>query len=491
MAKQKFTQSDFHQIGIYDLELIRRLGRSGKKLLKSGEFSKEELLQIFRRMFENPKGFKHPHIMLQSLAEKIRELSFEVKRIEPASKAEIPETTILKSPGYYKVFGREQIDDEALVQMDVAMRLPVSKAGALMPDAHVGYGLPIGGVLATNSNVVIPYAVGVDIACRMCMSVFDIREKEFEKFRRPFTQSLIDQTVFGVGAETKSHLETDLFDRKEWQFTRTVRELKNLAYSQHGTSGAGNHFVEWGFLKVRKEDEILNLPKGDYVALLSHSGSRGFGAQVAKIYSDIAQQKRNLPNQAKHLSWLDLDSEEGQEYWLAMNLAGMYASDNHHEIHKKIIRQLNLDSIQMVENHHNFAWKEKLDDGTEVIVHRKGATPAGKDNIGIIPGSMTQHGFIVRGKGEPSSLNSASHGAGRLLSRKKAVKTISQKDLKIMIELAGIELIGGHVDEAPKVYKNIDQVMENQKNLVDILAEFTPRIVRMAEPERWRKVQME
>ncbi|MBN2175420.1 MAG: RtcB family protein, partial [Bacteroidales bacterium] len=154
---------------------------------------------------------------------------------------------------------------------------------------------------------------------------------------------------------------------------------------------------------------------------------------------------------------------------------------------KKIIRQLGLPSIRMVENHHNFAWKEKLDDGTEVVVHRKGATPAGKENIGIIPGSMAHHGFIVRGKGDASSLNSASHGAGRLLSRKKAVKTISKTDMKAMIERAGIDLIGGHVDEAPKVYKNIDQVMNYQKNLIEILAVFTPKIVRMAEPEKWKR----
>jgi len=170
-----------------------------------------------------------------------------------------------------------------------------------------------------------------------------------------------------------------------------------------------------------------------------------------------------------------------------MNLAGEYASDNHHEIHDKIANEIGMKPIRMIENHHNFAWKEKLEDGTEVIIHRKGATPAGKENIGIIPGSMTHAGYVIRGKADASSLNSASHGAGRVLSRKKAIKTISPKDLKIMIEKAGIELIGGHVDEAPTVYKNIDRVMSYQKNLVDILAKFTPKIVRMAEPKRWKR----
>ena len=175
------------------------------------------------------------------------------------------------------------------------------------------------------------------------------------------------------------------------------------------------------------------------------------------------------------------------EYWIAMNLAGEYASDNHHEIHKKICKEIGLEPIRMIENHHNFAWKETLEDGTKVIIHRKGATPAGKNNIGIIPGSMTHPGYIIRGKSNASALNSASHGAGRLMSRNKAIKTISPQDLKFLIEKADIELIGGHVDEAPSVYKNIDKVMSYQKDLVEVLAKFTPRIVRMAEPERWKK----
>ncbi|MBN2174102.1 MAG: RtcB family protein, partial [Bacteroidales bacterium] len=330
MSRQKFTSGDFHQLGIYDLELIRRLGKAGKKLLQSGVYSKTDILQLFKKLVEDPIGFKHPDSLLQNLAGQIVESSFHLNQQDTNIHKPIEETAILSQPLYYKVFGKEQIETDALEQMDTAMRLPVSKAGALMPDAHVGYGLPIGGVLATDSNVVIPYAVGVDIACRMCMSIFNIREKELGKLRFKLKESIIDQTIFGFGGETSSHVDTGLFDRKEWQTTKTIRELKDLAYSQHGTSGAGNHFVEWGVLEVKKEDDILKIPQGNYIALLSHSGSRGFGAQIAKKYSEIACQLRNLPNQAKHLSWLNLDSEAGEEYWLAMNLAGAYASDNHH-----------------------------------------------------------------------------------------------------------------------------------------------------------------
>ena len=148
---------------------------------------------------------------------------------------------------------------------------------------------------------------------------------------------------------------------------------------------------------------------------------------------------------------------------------------------------MGLQPIKMLENHHNFAWKDKLPEGPEVIIHRKGATPAGRDDIGIIPGSMATPGFVVRGKGNASGLNSAAHGAGRVLSRKKAMKSITFRKMSQTLEKAGVELIGGHVDEAPEVYKDIHEVMAYQKNLVDVLARFQPVIVRMAEPGRWRK----
>ncbi len=487
MAKEKLTQADFNKLGIYDIQRIKKFGRVGKKLIKTKQYKKEEVLTLFKQIINNPQPFVSRNDALKPLAELIIECENQTDLKELQPKEESPILNLHKKPLYYKIFGKEQIEEGALEQMDIAMSLPVSLTGALMPDAHVGYGLPIGGVLATKNNVVIPYAVGVDIACRMCMSVFNIPVKKFEQKKHKLKKALVSRTVFGVGSETKDHFNSRLFDKKEWQATKVIRDLKDLAYRQHGTSGAGNHFAEWGILEVSGNDDLLNVPKGKYIALLSHSGSRGFGAKIAKIYSDIAKQKLNLPNQAKNLSWLDLDSEEGIEYWIAMNLAGDYASDNHHEIHNKIWKELGLKPLRMIENHHNFAWKEKLEDGTEVIVHRKGATPAAKENIGIIPGSMTRHGFIIRGKSNPSSLNSSSHGAGRVLSRKQAIKKISRNDLQKMIADAGIELIGGHVDEAPIVYKDIDQVMSYQKSLVDILATFTPKIVRMAEPERWRR----
>ena len=132
----------------------------------------------------------------------------------------------------------------------------------------------------------------------------------------------------------------------------------------------------------------------------------------------------------------------------------------------------------MVENHHNFAWKEIVN-GEELIVHRKGATPAQKGVLGIIPGSMTAPGFIVRGTGNVHSLQSASHGAGRQLSRRKAKQTITQSDIKKQLKDHGVTLIGGGIDEAPMAYKNIHHVMANQTELVEVVGSFTPKIVRM------------
>ena len=164
-------------------------------------------------------------------------------------------------------------------------------------------------------------------------------------------------------------------------------------------------------------DEAAGLARGEYLALLSHSGSRGTGAQVAQHYSRLARELHpELPQELSHLAWLDLSTEAGQEYWAAMELMGRYAAANHALIHAHIARALGVEVRLDIENHHNFAWRERhrLPDGSEaeVIVHRKGATPAGVGVLGIIPGSMGTPGYVVRGKGVAASLNSAAHGAG-------------------------------------------------------------------------------
>jgi tRNA-splicing ligase RtcB len=298
-----------------------------------------------------------------------------------------PSTDILhETPIPFPIWGRENIDDGAIAQMDNAMRLPITVAGALMPDAHIGYGLPIGGVLATD-NTVIPYAVGVDIACRMRLSLYEVSPHLLGQKKGMFEDALWNETAFGMGAKWTGNKKAQhaVLDDNAWYATPQLRLLKDTAMNQLGTSGTGNHFVEWGSFHLT--ESMFGLEPGIYLALLSHSGSRGVGAKIADRYSKLAREKHpDLDASVKYLAWLSLDSEDGQEYWLSMELAGRFASANHYIIHQRVAAAVGLKEAAVVENHHNFAWHETLPDGRNVIVHRKGATPASKDMLGIIPG---------------------------------------------------------------------------------------------------------
>lgn len=384
----------------------------------------------------------------------------------------------------YPVYGASLIHKNAVDQMNNAMRLPIVRAGALMPDAHVGYGVPIGGVLATDPGTIIPWAVGMDIACRMCMTVFHAGEEMLKEKKEFLIKVLKENTVFGLNGETKIKYDDSLFDRQEWNEVPTIRKFRDRAWRQLGTSGTGNHFVEWGFVDIKEDGMLGNVKAGKYLALLSHSGSRGFGGELARHYSGVASKICNLPHSLHHLAWLELDQEEGREYWIAMNLAGDYASANHHEIHNKIIKYTGFMPVTMIENHHNFAWKEKLADSTDVLVHRKGATPAHAGALGIIPGSMATACYIVKGKGDQRSINSAAHGAGRVMSRGEAFRTLKKEDMKEILKKEGIDLTGSDLDESPVVYKDIDEVMAFQKDLVETLGLFFPKIVRMADSSK-------
>jgi tRNA-splicing ligase RtcB len=386
----------------------------------------------------------------------------------------------------YQIFGAEAIEAGAIRQMETAMKLPVTVAGALMPDAHQGYGLPIGGVLATN-NAVIPYAVGVDIGCRMCLSLYDLPVSMLDEKKEELKKLLLNNTKFGV-ATFKKPKDHEVLEHNAFKEISLIKELKDRAWRQLGSSGGGNHFVEFGIVEIVDAVNEYNVVPGKYLALLSHSGSRGLGATIAGHYTKIAMKQCELPQEAKHLAWLDLATEAGQEYWMAMNLAGDYASACHHQIHERMAIGLRTKPVAMIENHHNFAWKEKDVMGNEIIVHRKGATPAGEGVLGVIPGSMATPGFIVRGKGQAASINSASHGAGRTMSRTRAKQTIPMSDVHTFLVLAGVEVIGSGLDEAPMAYKNIHKVMEYQKDLIHVHGTFMPKIVRMCGDEKFQEV---
>lgn len=385
-------------------------------------------------------------------------------------------TPTIREPISYPTWG-DDIDAQAHAQMRDACAVPSAVAAALMPDAHVGYGLPIGGVLACD-NAVIPYAVGVDIACRMKMSVFDLPVDSLAGQFDRYKQALLGGTKFGVGVEYKSAQSHDVMDR-DWNVAQVTRQHKDKAWRQLGTSGSGNHFAEFGVLTLAEDDKQLGLVAGQYVTLLSHSGSRGAGAAVCNHYSRLAQSR--LPQRDKQfgrLAWLGLDTQAGQEYWQAMNLMGEYASANHAVIHRLVAKLLGAEVIAGVENHHNFAWKERHQ-GREVIVHRKGATPAGAGVLGVIPGTMADPAFVVRGRGNPQSLDSAAHGAGRCMSRRKANDTFRIQHVRKELAERGVHVLAAGSDEVPGVYKDIRRVMAAQQDLVEIVAQFDPKIVRM------------
>jgi tRNA-splicing ligase RtcB (3'-phosphate/5'-hydroxy nucleic acid ligase) len=469
MGKLKIKPKELTALGFPQNPAISMAISVLEKEFKHSTF--QDVESILRGLAETPEKYWN-----DALWGKIAE------RIKPRPEVEKEQPQLLDKALPFTVFGAENIELAALKQMETAMKLPISIAGALMPDAHAGYGLPIGGVLATN-NAVIPYGVGVDIGCRMCLSVFPIPATDFKKHEKAFEKALMDNTIFGMGGAWNQSQDHPVIENSLFNGLPLLRDLQKKAARQLGTSGSGNHFAEFGIANFSADDHVLGVKAGQYVALLTHSGSRGLGATIAKHYTQAAMKRQRLPNFAQHLAWLRLDESEGAEYWAAMNLAGDYAAACHETIHRKIARELKTQHIVRVENHHNFAWKEHLADGTEVIVHRKGATPAQVGELGIIPGSMTAPGYIVRGKGDATSINSAAHGAGRKMSRSDAKQSYTNKALRDILDKNGVKLFGGGLDEAPHAYKDIELVMQAQTDLVDIIGQFLPKIVRMASEE--------
>ncbi|HEX2535689.1 MAG TPA: RtcB family protein [Chitinophagaceae bacterium] len=478
MAKLKLSGKELRAIGFPEGPVISVAMNIMEKQFR--HLAKEDALEVLSALVQSPNQYADDPV-LGKIAEGLL----------PKPKAGGDEIPLQASGVPFAVYGSEGIEAGALHQMHIAAKLPIAVAGALMPDAHSGYGLPIGGVLATE-GAVIPYGVGVDIGCRMCLSVFDIDPKELGQ-REPFyTRELNEATLFGSGSLFSRPHDHEVMEREEFRQIPLLRGLQERAWKQLGSSGSGNHFVEFGTVEVGARDAVWGMEPGRYLGLLSHSGSRALGANIANHFTRIAKEKRKLPGEAQNLAWLSLAESDGAEYWLAMNLAGDYASACHHIIHEKIARKLGRGPLTRVENHHNFAWKE-VHNGQEVIVHRKGATPAGKDVLGIIPGSMATPGFIVRGRGVEAALASASHGAGRRMSRTAALNSITHNTMNELLQQQGVKLLGGGLDEAPMAYKDIREVMRAQEALVDTVGVFYPKIVKMdgAVPKQWRKKSRE
>ena len=466
MGKHKITNRELHGI-----EFPSDVAKSLALTILNRHYKhtpNEEKTSMIKEILANPERYDdHPLLctLVQKLIGKKRDETFIAYELENKPKA-------------FNVVGIKHIEDAAIKQMEIAMRLPVSVSGALMPDAHPGYGLPIGGVLATR-NEVIPYAVGMDIGCRMALSILDLPASYIDHNSHKLKNVLRDLTHFGNEGGLEIRQEHGVLDHSLFRESDLLRKLHGKAIRQLGSSGSGNHFVEFGIVELTDGND-LGLLQGTYSAILSHSGSRSLGANIAQHFTSIAMDKCKLPKEAKQLAWLDVESDSGSEYWLSMNLAAEYAKACHDRIHENLCNALGITVLMKVENHHNLAWKELQEDGQECIVHRKGATPAGLGVVGVIPGSMTTPGFIVSGLGNERSLFSASHGAGRAMSRHKAKTSITVSSMHKTVKAAKVTLIGGSTEEAPSAYKNIDSVMKSQEDLVTIEGKFYPRIVRMA-----------
>ena len=470
-------------------ELIERGWREGRvirlalKAANAGEAGppegpeRERVLETLEEVRREPLRWTE--------TERYGELARELVRLQTPD----PGPYRFREDAVFPVWGEHLIEPGAMEQMRNAMRLPISVAGALMPDAHLAYGLPVGGVLATE-GAVIPYAIGVDIACRMRLTVVDMDPASLEDgpTRDALKDALLRNTNFGAGGSYKPGrrgMDHPVLESPLWEEVPFVkqRRLRELGEAQLGTSGSGNHFVEIGELDTLETRERK-------VAILSHSGSRGVGYKIADHFTKRAKELHpELPDEYKELAWLEMDHDLGREYHAAMTLAGEFARANHEVIHAKLLRAIGVEPLWIIDHHHNWAWTEELK-GRTVYIHRKGATPAKAGQMGVIPGTMGDPGYVVRGLGRPESLESAAHGAGRVMSRNRAFKELSRGEMQRYLSERDITLIGGGLDEAPMAYKDVTEVMALQQDLVEIVAEFRPKIVRMdaaGEPRRRKK----
>ncbi|MCB0061748.1 MAG: RtcB family protein [Caldilineaceae bacterium] len=383
-----------------------------------------------------------------------------------------------KSAAPLEIFGTigEHIPASAVDQMYTVMRLPMATKGALMPDAHLGYAMPIGGV-AVLEGAVSPSFVGYDISCMVQLSILDLDVNTFEQGRPHFAETLQSVTSFGMGADfARGAREHAVMEDSAWQALQIPAKLKAVAQQQLGSSGGGNHFAD--LVVIELLDNLESWCAGaQLVGLLTHSGSRGAGHKLATHYVKQAAAHTNLiakgvPN---GYEWLPLDHDLGREYLAAMTLMGDYAHANHDLIHDHFCRVAGLQTVQRIWNRHNYAWVEGND-----VIHRKGATPANRGELGLIPGTSGTASYVVRGLGNAESLNSSSHGAGRWHSRSQAKREHDESRFQKHMTTNDIMHFGLAPDETFLAYKDIEMVMGLQAGvLVEPIARMTPRVVIM------------
>lgn len=364
----------------------------------------------------------------------------------------------------------DDIEEGALGQAKNIANLPVSFSHiAIMPDSHQGYGMPIGGVLATE-NAIIPNAVGVDIGCGMCSLRTNQKEIGRDQLKK-ILGSIRKAVPVGFSHHDKKQDAKWMPDLKD--NLPIVEQEYNSALKQVGTLGGGNHFIE------------IQRGSDGYIWIMIHSGSRNIGFTVAKHYNEKAkklnQDRADVP---KDLAYFLEDSDEFTFYIDEMNYCIEFALCNRKLMMERVKSAFQgeipgVEFADFINKPHNFASREEHF-GRDLIVHRKGATRAREGELGMIPGSQGAPSYIVRGKGNEKAFESCSHGAGRLMSRTRAKKTLSVDEETKSLEERGILHAIRHnsdLDEAPGSYKNIKEVMANQADLVDIVIELQPLAV--------------
>lgn len=372
-----------------------------------------------------------------------------------------------------------QIPENAVEQMETALRIPSAVRGALMPDAHYGYAVPIGAVVVLD-NAIHPSFIGFDIGCSVSLSVLDVDVDYFLANREWFGDVLIENSKFKF-AEFDRKKDHAVMSDSRWGDSKVIKGLKRKAQDQLGTSGGGNHFCDLVII-----DSIsTEFPEGRFVGLLTHSGSRGAGHKFATHYTRLADkltayEAKNIPT---GYGWLDMDTEAGQEYWDGMQLLGEYALANHDVIHRDYFRAIGTQELAHYESQHNLAWIENGE-----IVHRKGATPSFEEQIGLVPGTSGTNSQIVVGLGNEDFMNSSAHGAGRPHSRTKAKELHDQVTFEEHMAKNDIMYYGLNTDETFMSYKDIDSVMELQEGVVaNSIATMKPSVVLMGgnEEKSW------
>lgn len=365
----------------------------------------------------------------------------------------------------------EDIEEGALEQAKNLANLPFAyKHIAIMPDSHQGYGMPIGGVLAAE-NAIIPNAVGVDIGCGMCSLKTDLREINIEDLKK--IMGIIRKTI-PVGFNHHNDKQEEKWMPDLNGNLKIVEQEYENALKQVGTLGGGNHFIE-----IQKGSD-------GFIWLMIHSGSRNIGYTVAKHYNQKAQklnEKRNGSGR-KDLAYFPEDTDEFNDYINEMNYCIEFALNNRKLMMERVKGAMtevlgDVEFSGFINKPHNFASSENHF-GNNVIIHRKGATRARKGELGMIPGSQGTNSYIVKGKGNKDSFESCSHGAGRVMSRNEAKRTLSVEEQSRPLEDRGILHAIRHksdLDEAPGSYKDIKKVMEQQKDLVDVVVELEPLAV--------------